>query len=543
MRGWYRDIEDLRDAGFTVEELTPWHFQVIGEKTKVNVWPTVKKFMIEYGDGASYYVDVVEAVDQILNPKKSGIEIANEYFALMYEWDQVAKWRSGVSELTNKFLLQARMDQINWAIEYPGIDFYEIQKQIIIDDKHTAGVFLGTGVGKTLPCLVLGQGRILVVSPKQQKLDRTWQKNNEKFGLNKDVTVMSKEEFRRDWDLIDRFDTLIFDEGHNMLGVMPELHQRDRISIPKTSQIFEASFNYIRKHHPERFYIATATPMSKPMNVWAISKLFGKTWDFFKFRETFYFKTMMGRREVWLPRKDEQTRQRLALAVQKLGYTGSLSDFMDVPEQTHVVVPIELSSEQKQALKQLETDEADPMVRRARMRTIENGILYGKKVEKVSEKEDAMVKDTKYFPNGKMAYILDRAEEFDKLFIFAAYTAQVYAIADTLDGMLDCDVIAVTGDTKNRDRVFDDMERMKKGVVVVASQICEGYRVPSAPCMIFASKSSRYVHYQQGVGRILDGQHLKKNLYIHLVVPDGADEACHESIMEGKDFEEKLSVL
>jgi len=61
--------------------------------------------------------------------------------------------------------------------------------------------------------------------------------------------------------------------------------------------------------------------------------------------------------------------------------------------------------------------------------------------------------------------------------------------------------------------------------------------------MIFASKSNRFVHYDQGKGRILDGQHLKKNLYLHLVVPGGADDDCHKSIMAGSDFQEKLSVL
>jgi superfamily II DNA or RNA helicase len=128
------------------------------------------------------------------------------------------------------------------------------------------------------------------------------------------------------------------------------------------------------------------------------------------------------------------------------------------------------------------------------------------------------------------------------MFVFAGYTAQVEAIATALreEGH---EVKTVTGQTKDRGTIFDEMETMEKGIIVVASQICEGYRVPSAPCMIFASKSNRFVHFTQGVGRILDGQHLKKNLYIHLIVPEGADEDCHKAIMEGKDFEERLSVL
>ena len=182
------------------------------------------------------------------------------------------------------------------------------------------------------------------------------------------------------------------------------------------------------------------------------------------------------------------------------------------------------------------------MVRRARMRTIENGILYSQRVEDVSIQEAVMVKHTEFFANEKIEYILERAQEFPKLFIFAAYTAQVRAIYDALFAA-GYNVKAVTGQTDDRATVFEEMESMKRGIIVVASQICEGYRVPSAPCMIFASKSNRFVHYDQGKGRILDGQHLKKNLYIHLVVPDGADEDCHAAIMSGADFQEKLSVL
>lgn len=278
------------------------------------------------------------------------------------------------------------------------------------------------------------------------------------------------------------------------------------------------------------------------MNVWAAAKLLGKNWDWYKFRSTFYFPTMMGRRQTWLPREDESTQQRLALAVQKLGYTGALSDFMDVPEQTHIVVDVDLSDEQKRAIKKVEEEEADPLVRKGRMRTIENGVLYSKKIEAISDTEDVMVKDTILFKSEKIDYILERAQEFKKMFIFAGYTAQVIVITDALKEA-GYNARAVWGQTKDRSTVFKEMDAMKEGIVVVAAQICEGYRVPSAPCMIFASKSNRFVHYDQGKGRILDGQHLKKNLYIHLVVKGGSDEACHKSMMAGQDFMEKLSVL
>lgn len=424
------------------------------------------------------------------------------------------------------------------------IKLLKIQQKIVDEDKTKTGIFLGTGVGKTLTALLLSRGDVLVISPKQQMLDETWQKNDKKFGLGKKIDVINYDMFWRKPELWRKYGTVILDEGHRGLGVMPETRQRNKVQIPKASKIHEAIMKYLQEYPPERFYICTATPMGKPMNVWALGRLFGKNWDFFKFRSAFYFKTMMGRREVWMPKKDEATRQRLVLAVQSLGYTGGLADFMDVPEQTHRDVSIPLTDEQRKALKQLEEDEADPLVRRSRIRTIENGLLYSKAIESVSDKEDKLYAYTKEYRNGKLEYILDLADsgEFKKIFIFAAYTAQVDRIASELEAR-GHKVRKVTGQTKGRATIFEELEAMPTGVAVVASQICEGYRVPSAPCMIFASKSNRFVHYDQGKGRILDGQHLKKNLYLHLVVPGGADEDCHEAIMSGQDFQEKLSPL
>lgn len=436
------------------------------------------------------------------------------------------------------------MNDIHWNIEYPGIKFLDIQKKIISENKLVTGVFLGTGVGKTLTCLILAEGRTLVICPKQQMVDETWQKNDRKFSIGRDLTVINYDMFWRKADEWGQYDTVILDEGHRAVGVLPDTRQRNKVSIPKTSKTFEAIFTYLQTYPPKRFYIATATPVSKPMNAWAIAKLQGKNPDFFKFREAFYFPTMMGRRQVWLPKKDEVSRQRLALYVQKLGYTGSLADFMDVPEQTHEEVEISLSDEQKVALKELNENEADAFIRRSYMRTIENGVLYTRKVEDLNMIEQRLIRDTKYFKNGKIDYIVDRAEEFPKMMVFAAYTAQVDAISAAL---MDAgyQVRTVTGFTHAsvRATVFEDFDKQEKGVLVVQSAICEGYRVPSVLCAIFASKSNRYVHYEQSKGRILDSQHLKKNLFIHLIVPGGADEACHRTIESGEDFTEKLSSL
>jgi len=417
---------------------------------------------------------------------------------------------------------------------------YSIQQKIVDDNKEKTGLFMGTGVGKSLTALLLSEGNTLVICPKQQKLDGTWEHNNEKFELGKTITTISKETFRRDWDLLPPFDTVIIDECHNNLGVSPETKQRKGIQIPKTSQIYESTYNYLRKHPPKRFYLASATPIAKPMSLWGLAKLWGIDWDFYKFRETFYFPSMIGRRTIWIPRKDQATLDRLAENIKKFGYTGALKDFADVPEQTHREVHIELSKEQKEALKKVQQEEADPLVRRAKERTIENGILYGKKIEKISDKEDKMTKDVEVFPSKKIDYIKERAIEFDKLLIFAMYSSQIEEIAKALkkEGYT---VFTVTGQTKDRATVFTEAEKLDKCIIVAQAGICEGYRIPSIPCTIYASKSNRYVHFSQSLGRTLDIQHLAKKLYIHLIVKGGADEKCHKAILAGKDFEEKTN--
>lgn len=421
------------------------------------------------------------------------------------------------------------------------MDLYEHQKKILAENKTHCGIFQGTGSGKTRTALELAEGGILVICPKQQREDETWQKNAKKFGINKFITVISKEDLRRDWEKIPYFDTVIIDECHTVLGVMPEFRQRNKIQIPKTSQIFEATLNFLAKHPPKRLYLCSATPVSKPMNMWAIAILLGKKWDFIKFREKYYFPTLMGRRQVWMPKKDQGTKQDLALLVQRFGYTGALNDFVDVPDQTHKEVAIELTDEQKEAIRQLHEVEADPLVRRARQRTIENGVLYGKKIEEVSAQEDKMVSETILFPSRKVDYILERALEFPKLLIFANYKAQIRQISMALNKE-GYKVSELTGETKDRGTLIERAEKDDAHIVIAQSGISAGYELPSFPCVIYASKSWQYVHYEQSLGRVLRINKLKKNLYIHLVVK-GADGDCHKSIMSGVDFQEKLSLL
>lgn len=326
---------------------------------------------------------------------------------------------------------------------------------------------------------------------------------------------------------------------HTVLGVTAETRQRDKKQIPKASQIFEAVLNYLIKYPPKRLYLCSATPVGKPMNLWAIAKLLGVHWDYFGFRQKYYVEVRMGQRRIWIAKKDDFTKDEMARLIKLFGYVGSLNDFFDVPEQTHKVVEIELSSEQEMALKKLATEEADPLVRRSRARTVENGLLYGKKVESKG-RVDTMVSETTIYKSYKIDYILERAIEFPKLLIFANYTAQINEITKTLraEGYT---VSILTGKTKDRTFIRKVDESPQPHIIVAQSAISAGYELPSFPCVIYASKSWQFVHYEQSLGRVLRSNHLKKNLYIHLVVK-GTDSDCHEAILSGADFQERLQL-
>ncbi len=418
---------------------------------------------------------------------------------------------------------------------------FEHQKKILKENKLKCGLFLGTGASKTRTALELAEGSVLVICPKQQREDKTWERENEKWGTNKELTVISKEDLRKMWESLPAYKTVIIDECHTTLGVLPMYVQRNKVQIPKTSQIFEATYKYLTKYPPKRLYLLSATPVPKPMSMWAIGILFGQNWDFYDFRAIYYTEIRMGiSRRIWLPKKDDITKARLAALIQKFGYTGGLNDFFDVPEQTHKTVEIELSGEQKKAVSEMMFEEADPLVRRARLRTIENGVLYGKKIEEMGGKTDKMTNQTKIFKSHKIDYILERAVEFPKLLIFANYTAQIMEIEKALltEGYK---VSTLTGATKDRSFIRTVNDSKEPHIIIAQSSISSGYELPTFPCVIYASKSWRYVDYSQSLGRVLRANHLKKNLYIHLIVK-GVDSDCHDAIMSGRDFEEKLTL-
>lgn len=412
---------------------------------------------------------------------------------------------------------------------------YPYQKKII-DQKPTllkAALTLGCGTGKTFISLSIAEGNTLVLTNKTIRDDQVWEYELNKMGGYGATSitflkVLSKEDFKRDYKILPKFDTVIIDEHHLFCGLTPNTRWRNKFEIPKASQIFEACQEYIKKTNPKRLYLCSATPLKNPMTVLAAALLLGKSWDFLNWRHEFYVKLKMpGRIQAFVSKKDIETKNKLAKIVQSLGPTGRLSDFTDVPLQSHIVKHIPLTTGQIEAIKELPMLYPDPIVLLGKTHQIEQGILSG------TEFEDAQV-----FETGKIDAILSLCEQYDKVLVFAKYTAQISLISSLLKKN-DIPVYTLTGATKDRGNVIRDAETSTRCVVVCQSQISSGFELPSFRCTIFASESWSFVDFEQSVGRTLRMNKLAPNLYVYLI--SGAiDKAVREALINKKDFSDRI---
>lgn len=415
-----------------------------------------------------------------------------------------------------------------------SMHYYAHQQKIIDEDPAHTGLFLGTGSGKTRVALALARGKTLVICPKTQRDDGNWQREKEKMNLAIDLIVTSKEDFRRDWAEMAPFNTVIVDECHTLLGVSPTIRYRNRKPMPKASQVFDALDAYLYKTEPDRVYLCTATIIRSPMTVWGAYRILrprarGASFEgFLAFRNKYYTKLPIPGREVWVPKSSEQAKEDLGALVRKLGYTGRLEDFFDVPEQSFKTDYIELTTEQKARLKEIPLEYPDPLVLTGKRHQIENGVLAG-------DEYTAPLS----FANGKVDRILDYALEFPRMVIFARYRGQIDAIASALqkEGYK---VLTMTGDTKERGEVIKEANESAACILIVSAQISAGWELPTFPVMIFASRTYSFVDYDQSLGRIQRANNIKKNLYIFLIVRGGVDEAVGKALANKQDFNEAI---
>lgn len=400
---------------------------------------------------------------------------------------------------------------------------YKHQKDLIDQNPKKRGVGFGCGAGKTRTTLHLtkGKGTVLVAAPKTQVLDQTWEREKASTGLDVPLMVTSKERFKKG---APKANVLVLDEAHCFLGVTPATRYKNKIEIPRTSQLFEETLKWIQVNKPEYIYLCSATPIPAPLAVWAVAKLFGEDWDYFAFRRKFYTYVPNIGRGVWIPKKDRQTEEELKNLAKRFWTFGRLEDFFDVPDQVHKPVTVGLSVAQTKTMREVPLLYPEPLVRVGKRHQIEQGVFEGTVLDEYKTQE-----------------IEELADEFPKLLVFARYTSQIDQMAEKLKkAFKNKDILVLDGRTADRRALMVKAEDPKRETIVIAqSQVSTGYELPSFRCTVFASMSYSFVDYEQALGRTQRANNISKNVYVYLLASE-VDKAVFKCVQGKKDFNELL---
>lgn len=361
------------------------------------------------------------------------------------------------------------------------------------------------GTGKTLAAITIAKSnnqKALVICPKS--IVDQW-----KPQVPTDWLVLSKEQFKKRYKEIGRYDCLIVDEGHYFSNYK--------------SQLTKSLLSYILNYKPSRILLLTATPyLSTMFNLYTYGLILGKNWRWIDFDRKYFYKIKMGRRMI--SKQRDNLGSEIKKLVNELGDTVSLEECFDVPEQIYQTETFDLTKEQKCAMEEI-TDFL-PIVKFTKISQICGGSLKG----------DGYTED-KFFKSEKADRAIELAKEHDKIIIVCRYNNEIDYLSSKIKGK---EVLIIRGDVKDRHSVCQRAEQSNNCVVLIQASCSEGYELPSFPIMVFYSYDFSLKNYIQMIGRIQRAGHIKKNVYLSLYVKGTIDEKIFQCIMSKRDFDIEL---
>jgi len=358
-----------------------------------------------------------------------------------------------------------------------------------------------TGTGKTYTGLLVASQRTkscMIVCPKGVK--SKWA-NDIKNYPDTTFVVVTKEELRRDWTLLPKYEGIIIDECHHFSSIKSQLHKN--------------LIKYIKKHNVQYVWGMTATPYRRePFNIFALAKIHGHDWNYITFRSIFYREQYFGRKCVWVPKKGVEND--VANLIKKIGDVVSFEECADLPDIQHEIEYFEKTKEQVDAIFALESTEANPLTYYLREHQICSGV--GAKTAKFDR-------------------ILDLADTTPKLAVFCRYTGQIEAIKALLEEN-NHKVYVINGETKDKSKTAQDADNALKCVVIIQMDSAEGFELPSVNVIVFASMSYSYLSYVQSMGRFvrINKQNHPK-LFIYLITSKSIDEDVYKNLLAKQDFD------
>lgn len=402
------------------------------------------------------------------------------------------------------------------------MNLYKHQQAIV--DKNPARVLLGHegGTGKTLTLLRLAEKNlhrshiIFIICPKGLK--EQWKGKVKEYKVINDVFILTKEEFRRDWSRLPKFNCVIIDEIHHFSGLKSQMHK--------------SLVSYLKKHQPAFVYGGTGTPVRRePFNVYALGRIFGYCpMSYIKFREMFYHVRYLGPRMIWERNTDEESRKKLMQFLSVFTDIVRLSDCFDMPEQLWLepeVVGITL--EQKKKIEEVRLEESKHLVKISAVHQIEGGTLKGNEF-----RADWIAPES-----AKMKRIEELADEHEKLLIFMRYTLQIRETERRLRD-LGYNVLTITGGNSKDHFLVSSMANAADKVVLIAQiSVAAGWETPNIPFVVYAGVSYSYLDLQQSSWRVTRGNNLLPHVFLPLFGGE-VDKAVWKSLEAKKDFDPLL---
>lgn len=393
------------------------------------------------------------------------------------------------------------------------MELFKHQIDFLKENPNKSALVHSCGTGKSRTAIEwskLHNGNTLVICPKALKTN--WYREAEKWGAV--ITVMTKEEFRRDHKELLVFKQVIVDEVHNGF-LTPQFK----------SQMSKSLRWYLKTHKVERVLLLSATVYSSsPWNIFSLAYFLGRKWDYRKFEYTFFNQIRMGMRMIPVIKKGSE--KILAELTKKIASVVDIKDVIDVPLQLHCEPEyFKLNTKQEKAIK--ENYDPLPIVRYTLQHEIENGILLGNEFKK-----------PEVFNCDKNERILSLCEENKKIAIICRYNMQIDVLAKLLEYYKP---LIIRGSVKNRDSITIKAEKDDKCVLLIQADCAEGYNLPSFPICVFASMSYSYTKYEQLCGRFLRVDKPSRTTFLYLLTDgDSIDKGVFDSIRQKEDFRIEL---
>ena len=397
---------------------------------------------------------------------------------------------------------------------------YKHQQEILDLNPKYHLLAWGTGSGKSLAALRLakqnGSGP-LIICPKS--LQEQWWELIRAEGML--AMVWSKETFKKKikQEHVCKYLGIIVDEAHYFFG--------------QKSQMYKDLIAYIDYARPKYVYLLTATPyLSSSWNIFCAGKLLGKAWKWWDWNKKFFSQIKMGRRTIPIQKKTVDgmpIEKHMANIVNSIGNTVSLEDCFDVPYQIFEKELFDLTKEQSKAIDAL--DDFLPIVRFTKIHQICGGSLKG----------DGYTED-RFFKSEKLDRLIELIKDNNKMAVVCRYNNEIKYIKERIEECHhDKQVFVINGAVSNRHEVVQEIEKRDNCVALIQAACSEGYGLPSIPLMIFYSYDFSLKNYIQMLGRIQRAGHIKKNVYISLLVKDSIDYSIWDTVVNKKmDFQVEI---